>query len=212
MVVLRREQIIDSVKGNDWDLGNKILYDMCSQYPDHTHESEIIAKIWLIGRSYAAAIERRKNTGYGEFGGDDFYIEKVAPEIKNSGIDAWLASLGGIDGVSESTLDKILTVHLNVTELFSKISGLKKRSLASKYLHFHFPNLFFIYDSRAVNAVSHLSNVTGRVGRSNYNADNEYRKFCEKCLLIRKYVKENFDVILTPRNLDNLLLEVETNA
>jgi len=212
MVVLRKEQIVSSVNANDWDLGNKILYDMCSQYPNHTHEPEIIAKIWLIGRSYAAAIERRKNTGNGKFNGDDFYIEKVAPEIKNSAIDEWLAGLGIIDRVSESTLEKILSVHLNVTELFSKISGLEKRSLASKYLHFHFPDLFFIYDSRAVSAVSHLSNVSGRVGRSKYNADNEYRKFCEKCLKIRNYVKENFDIHLTPRNLDNLLLEVEANA
>jgi len=212
MVSLTREQIVSSVKGNDWDLGNKILYDMCSQYPDHTHEPEIIAKIWLIGRSYAAAIERRKNTGDGKFDGDDFYIEKVAPEIKSSSIDAWLGGLHGIDGVSELTLEKILSVHLSMTELFLKVSGLEKRSLASKYLHFHYSNLFFIYDSRAVSAVSHLSNVSGRVGRSKYNADNEYRKFCEKCLKIRNYVKENFDIHLTPRNLDNLLLEVEANA
>jgi hypothetical protein len=43
-----------------WDLGNDILYEMCEKYPGHDEDNEIIAKIWLIGRSYAAAIERRK--------------------------------------------------------------------------------------------------------------------------------------------------------
>jgi len=212
MVAPRKEQVVSSVESSAWDLGNKILYDMRRQYPAHNNSSEIIAKVWLIGRSYAAAIERRKNTGSSQFNGDDFYIEKVAPEIKRSEIDAWLDALDAIDEVSESTLEVILSAHLNVTELFSSISGLEKRSLASKYLHFHCPDLFFIYDSRAVAAVSHLSELTGRVGRSKYKADNEYRKFCEKCLSIRRYVKDNFDVYLTARNLDNLLLEVEANS
>ncbi|MDP6850431.1 MAG: hypothetical protein QF524_05795 [Planctomycetota bacterium] len=212
MDALRKEQVESSIESSEWDLGNKILYDMCSQYPSHNNSAEIIAKVWLIGRSYAAAIERRRNNESGEFNGDDFYIEKVAPEIIHSEIDGWLRSLEAIDGISESTLEVILSVHFNVTELFSKISGLEKRSLASKYLHFHYPELFFIYDSRAVTAVSYLSDLTGRVGQSKYNADNEYRKFCEKCLKIRKYVKDNFKIYLTARQLDNLLLEVEAIA
>jgi len=144
MVAPRKEQVVSSVESSAWDLGNKILYDMCRQYPAHNNSSEIIAKVWLIGRSYAAAIERRKNTGSSQFNGDDFYFEKVAPEIKRSEIDAWLDALDAIDEVSESTLEVILSAHLNVTELFSSISGLEKRSLASKYLHFHCPDLFFI--------------------------------------------------------------------
>lgn len=44
-----------------WDLGNRVLYDLCQSHPEHTRDDEIVAKIWLIGRSYAASIERRKN-------------------------------------------------------------------------------------------------------------------------------------------------------
>ncbi len=214
MVKLKKEQIISSVEGSDWDFGNKILYDMCHQYPRHNKNSEIIAKVWLIGRSYAAAIERRKNTGIYKFNGDDFYLEKVAPEIMKSNIDEWLGSLEHIETISETTLGLILSVHLKVTDLFSKISGLQKRSLASKYLHFHYPNLFFIYDSRVVKAVSHLSNITGRAGRSKFksDSDNEYRKVCEKCIKIRNYVNEEYGIYLTTRNLDNLLLKIEANA
>jgi len=211
MVEISR-QLLDSAIGcSDWDLGNQVLYDLCARYPRHIDKSEIIAKIWLIGRAYAAAIERRKNSGHGIFNGDDFYLEKVAPSVQNSEIDEWLSALVNISEVNENNLSQILRVHFQVTQLFNEISGLEKRSLASKYLHFHYPKLFFIYDSRAVSAVSHLSSITGRAGRSTLKVDNEYRKFCEKCLRIRRHVNDLYKIQLLPRELDNLLLEIEAN-
>lgn len=179
MVEISKKLLDSATRQSEWDVGNKVLYDLCEQYPNHKINSEIIAKVWLIGRAYAAAIERRRQNSNDAFEGDDFYTEKVAPEIRKSKIDEWFSLLHGIDHVNENNINQVLLVHLRITELFRKISGLEKRSLASKYLHFHFPNLFFIYDSRAVTAVSHLSAITGRVGRSDFEADNEYRKFCE---------------------------------
>ncbi|MCI0640696.1 MAG: hypothetical protein L0Y72_16605 [Gemmataceae bacterium] len=44
-----------------WDLGNAALYDLCQEHPGHKKRDEIIAKIWLIGRSYSASIERRRH-------------------------------------------------------------------------------------------------------------------------------------------------------
>jgi len=44
-------------------LGNTVLYDLCKSYPRHDEEDVIASKIWLIGRAYAAAIERGKNIG-----------------------------------------------------------------------------------------------------------------------------------------------------
>jgi len=41
-----------------WDTANGILYGLCRKYPGHTDDAIIVAKLWLIGRSYAAAIER----------------------------------------------------------------------------------------------------------------------------------------------------------
>jgi hypothetical protein len=38
--------------------GNHILYRMCHKQPGHTNVDVIAGKIWLIGRAYAAAIER----------------------------------------------------------------------------------------------------------------------------------------------------------
>ena len=53
----------------------------------------------------------------------------------------------------ENNIGQIISVHNFLTVIFNEISGLDKRSLASKYLHFHLPNLFYIYDSRADNAI-----------------------------------------------------------
>lgn len=53
-----------------WDIGNRILYDMCGAHPEHSQDGEIVAKVWLIGRSYAASIERCRNAKHI---GDDFY-------------------------------------------------------------------------------------------------------------------------------------------
>ena len=44
-----------------WCFGNGILYKMCEEFPKHDDSDVITGKLLLIGRSYAAAIERRKN-------------------------------------------------------------------------------------------------------------------------------------------------------
>ena len=54
-----------------WEFGNSILYQMCKDNPKHDQADVVVGKIWLIGRSYAAAIERRKNAD--DFLGDDFW-------------------------------------------------------------------------------------------------------------------------------------------
>ena len=199
-------------KGNNWDFSNKVLYDLCSKHPHHKNGTVIAAKILLIGRVYAAAIERRKDIDANDYMGDDFYFKKVVPELFNSDMDSWLHSLRRFRNITSNNISDVLRVHLWVTELFSNISGLNKRSLASKYLHFHLPNLFYIYDSRVVSALSSLSSITGRLGPNRYEADNEYRKVFEKCLVVRGYVKDMYGVSLSPRHLDNLLLEIVESA
>ena len=50
-----------NAESSKWAYANSILYEMCSKTPLHNDADVIVGKIWLIGRSYAAAIERRKN-------------------------------------------------------------------------------------------------------------------------------------------------------
>lgn len=136
-----------------WDIGNNALYNLCRKYPDHTDDKAIIAKVWMIGRTYSAAIERRKPGKAPIQAGDDFYIDHVAPGIRNSPMDNWLSRLRSLGSVNQNSLPQILDTHASVTELFRSLTGLKKRSLASKYLHFHLPKVFFIYDTRAVDMI-----------------------------------------------------------
>ncbi|MFZ1492656.1 MAG: hypothetical protein WAU60_04495 [Candidatus Competibacter denitrificans] len=189
-----------------WKVGNEVLYELCRTRPIHTDAADVIAKIWLIGRSYAAAIERRKNKSDEN---DNFYVNVVAPAVISSSIDAWLEQARRHDKPSANSLTTLLQIHHKTTQLFSDISGMEKRSLASKYLHFHVPQLFYIYDKRAVEALRLLGGLVRRASRITIEADKEYRKFAEKCLLLQEHVEEQYGVSLSPRELDNLLLQVQ---
>ncbi len=193
-------------KPTPWDVGNDVLYDLCRTRPGHVKGEDVIAKIWLIGRSYAAAIERRK--GKSETN-DDFYVDVVAPMVVSSQIDSWLADARMHEKPTEESFEVMLRVHHETVNLFREISGLDKRSLASKYLHFHVPGLFYIYDSRAIEGLRRLSKYTGRASRTGLQADGEYRKFCEKCFALQQHIEDRYRVSLTPRELDNLLLYVQ---
>ena len=204
-----RSAIRAACSPSPWDLGNKVLYDLCKKKALHKDAPTVIAKVWLIGRAYAAAIERRRGK---EGQNDNFYIKTVAPRIIRSDIDKWIESAAEHSSPSEKSFNTILLVHAAVTGLFAEISGLEKRSLASKYLHFHLPKLFYIYDTRAVASMRHLSALVGRARGSNNGWDNEYRKFAAKCLRLQEHLKDKYMVSLTPRQIDNLLLYVYAKA
>ena len=185
-----------------WDLSNQILYEMCEEYPNHKNEDEIIAKVLLIGRVYSAAIERRKQVNNSS---SMFYLREVVPAIRRSKIDVWLNSLKELEYPTHENCAQIIAVHKRVTDLFERISGLEKRSLASKYLHFHFPNLFFIYDSRSSSALKNVEH------RSIWNSslveyDREYARFFLRCMTFVEKVNSECDILLTPRKLDKYLL------
>lgn len=189
-----------------WDKGNGVLYDLCKKYPEHKEDSDIIAKIWLIGRSYSAAVERRKNA---KTKSDGFYENEVAPLIRKSDLDKWLADLPGKINDSGSRLGHIVEAHWQLTDLFRRITGLKKRSLASKYLHFHKPDLFFLYDSRASEAVKKVTPKLRSIKTINAKkSDEEYLVFCRRAQWLMDEIKTKFGHQLSMRQLDILLLNL----
>jgi hypothetical protein len=136
-----------AIQQSPWDAGNKVLYDFCASNPRHEEVPVVLAKVWLIGRAYAAAIERRRNKIDQN---DDFYVNEVAPIIIESSIDTWISAAAHFKEPDSSSQHAVLTAHANLTALFKQITNLEKRSLASKYLHFHLPKVVYIFDSRAV--------------------------------------------------------------
>jgi len=201
---ITKQEIEKSLANDAWDLGNQVLYDLCSQHPLHKSDQEIIAKIWLIGRSYAAALERRKNKN-SDLLGDLFYEDKAAPKIKSSEIDSWLNSLK-----DDSIPEKAIEIHSKLTKLFFDISELKKRSLASKYLHFHRPDLFFIYDSRSVAAIRKITPSAEKElpSLSPKKSDKDYASFYWRCLWLKKDLQKRFRRKLSPRQIDKILLYI----
>jgi hypothetical protein len=195
---------------SEWDLGNSVLYALCRKYPAHDCKQAVIAKLWLIGRSYAAAIERREK--FRKMTSDAFYTKKVAPTIIGSSIDVWIAKAARISNLDNRSLPTILDVHSEVTDLFKGVSGLEKRSLASKYLHFHLPSHFFIFDARAVRAIGKFKVEIGPVKVvDTLGHDTEYARFAGKCVRLQEHIRNVGKVSLSPRQLDNLLLKVHAN-
>lgn len=198
-----QEDINRSQDRRIWDRANEVLYDLCRVAPNHDSNDAILAKVLIIGRVYAAAIERRRIIGNR---GDSFYTETVAPKIMESAIDNWMAALPEQLSVDEETITRILETHGKVTALFSEISGLDKRSLASKYLHFHRPDLFFICDSRALVAARAVAPALRH--RTATGHDPVYSSFFRRCLQLKQSVATEFHTDLNPRQLDDLLIVI----
>jgi hypothetical protein len=204
---LTPEFIREATSQTAWDFGNQVLYDMCSANPEHNLDQIIIGKIWLIGRTYAAAIERRR-TAEGA-SGDAFYETVVAPKIRKSEIDNWFEA---IRTGSDDDLILHLEVHMRVMKLFTAISGLEKRSLASKYLHFHFPQRFYIYDARAYKVICELTDPVGKTLPILRDHDNVYARFYLRCLDLRRRIDSQLGQNLSMREFDNVLLAYTRTA
>lgn len=189
-------------RGAMWNLGNDILYQLCARYPGHKSPEVIAAKVWLIGRAYAAAIERRKNK---DEENDNFYESTVVPIIQKSALDEYLEKTRKFRNITNESIPAILETHKYLTDVFTQISGIEKRSLASKYLHFHCPNLFFLYDSRAVTSSRRLLPRLV-VDIPPQNIDKEYGKFFLKLVHLRDLIYKQEDRLLSPREIDNILI------
>lgn len=186
-----------------WQLGNDCLYSLCEKHPYHNKVDEVVAKLWLIGRSYAAALERRKNKRENE---KEFYEFKAAPTVMRSDLDNRLKRLSKHSSVSEINLKEIVQVHGYLTTLFYKLTEQYKGSLASKYLHFHLPGLFFLKDTRAQIGLSRLAK--GMRVSIEFQDDYWYGHFSAKLINVRHYIKNEMGISLTPREIDTMLLMI----
>lgn len=213
MLSATKKDIDYAQSSTPWDLGNQILYDMCSTHPWHTTSEEAVSKIWLIGRSYAAAIERRKTEN--DVPPDNFYEETVGPTVSSSNIDTLLSNLPASPSDPVTNLAATVKTHKKITALFKSITGMENRSLSSKYLHFHRPDLFFIYDSRAEISISKLTpdcRYIDLVDVQKNERDESYYSFCMRTAWLRNKIVNEFNKMLSPRELDKVLLMVHNRV
>jgi len=202
-VILPKEEDLAKSEYNIEELGNEVLYDMCKKYQSHTVREQIYSKLWLIGRSYSAALERNKS----EEKSEDIYRKTIDELIKiESSLDDKIQGLQPI--VDYDTMCAALDVHKDIVDIFRKTTKMEKRSLASKYLHFHRRDVFYIYDGYANTSL--MNCVKGPVLSAN-QYDSEYYKFCIKALALKTKIKEKYKKDLCPREIDNLLIYLHKN-
>ena len=186
-----------------WDLGNEVLYALCADYPDHQDPEVVLAKLWLIGRAGSAPLEQGRKTR-GKRKTEDFYTGRAVPMVMAEPVDSWLAELEGTH-LDWEHLPVILEVHGRLLTLFREVSGRAQRALTSKYLHFHRPDLFFLYDSRTAAAVRSEVSRPPTVPTSP-GIDREYALFARRCLRLIEKHGSDAPVELTPRTLDRAIL------
>ena len=186
---------------NDYSgYGNEVLYRMCSERPLHDDIDTITSKFRIIGRAYSAAIERGA--------GNEFKIETAAALIKNSEIDAHISKLKNIDRPTHENLGILLTAHKYLTDVLKSSTGIEKRSLVSKYLHFHAPRAVFIYDSIANNKVRKILASSNQRFKPQREHDHEYEAFVLRCIYFRDVIYENeIGAMASPRKIDMRLLD-----
>ena len=186
---------------NRWDFANQALYDLCSRHPQHNNADEIVAKVWMIGRCYAADVKR---TPVAKNVSGCFYYDNIAPAIKKQGqaLDSLIDKIN--QGVQQGTNveNLVLNAHGMLVNIFKSVTKRENRSLASKYLHFHCPQAVFIFDSDASGKIKTLVKANTKSGKNKVYVD-----FYKKATELKKYYENEYKVNLTPREMDKLLRE-----
>ena len=193
-----------------WDKGDDILYKLCRKYPNHIKRDEIVAKIWLIGRAYSVAIERTKKEG-------KFDYFKAAKRIKRFKFDEKIEDITKKSILNKDNIKVICEAHNHLTRKFRQLTDLDKRSLASKYLHFH-RSIVPLYDSRAQKGLTELfrrceflkTPDTKAVVESleHLRGDKKYVSFVKKIFQFQRFLRRNKCEPYTMRKIDRYLIDI----
>lgn len=96
-------------------------------------------------------------------------------------------------------------MHKYLMDIFKNLTTKEKRSLASKYLHFHLPELFFIYDSQVASVITLFAGKKVRDLDIPKDVDKTYAEFCYKALSVYNELNGNYSDP-KPRVVDNVLI------
>ncbi len=194
---------MDAIFPGDWygDLGNEVLYRMCRENPLHLDRDVIHSKLWLIGRSYSVAIERKARY-------PKQAMRLAIDELLKSDIDKRIASVKEIRRAEFENVAEVLELHGLLTGIFCEATGIQKRSLASKYLHFHAPDAVFIYDSIVSGNLHRISKESkfDRVDEIRIGVDAAYAQYVFRALKYRDEILEpKLKRQASPREVDKSL-------
>jgi len=209
--LVHEDAVAVAIQPSPADLGNQVLYKLCTQHFYHREPASILAKTKLIGKAYSVALDRvkvKRHTSH------DFYTTKVVPAFMRSRLDTLTLALRSKRRIRDSHVSAILKLHLYLMKLITPLTQQNKRSFSSKYLHFHLPYLFFLYDTRALYGLAQFGIRLPKDFRmpGPRSADPAYAKFFHKCVILQQVIQSTYDITLNPRQLDNLLLDIANRA
>jgi hypothetical protein len=116
-------------------------------------------------------------------------------------VDRWFCTLATAEELEGWLL---LETHKRVMDVFADLPEAEARSLASKYLHFHFPELFYIHDSLVDRAARRLvEGDCGFLAMSEF--DPVYGRFHACCRKLADRLAPELGRRLSPRELDRVL-------
>jgi hypothetical protein len=153
-----------------WRQIDKFLEDMCKKFPDHSNLNEVILKVTAIDRLYRAMLYRRRRN-----------YRKIALGLMDSNIDDVLKHING--SLNLKNLPKVLEAA-GIVAGFGNPKRPRYWVFASKYLHFHKPRLFPLFDSNAKKKCNSIANRLGLRNQSKVNK-NPYEAFCRQLLALQ---------------------------
>lgn len=189
-----------------WDHGNNILYSLVKKNFRHSKREEVLTKVLFIGRIYAAALERRKETN--GWANTEFYTSQIWPRFQKMDLDRKIDEIKKSKLSANETVTRALLLHGYLMQHLHKLTKLQKRSFASKYLHFHLPHIFFLYDSRALAGIRRFEPPAHSFVNEilSEGMDEEYAKYFCRCTNFLRRIKDECGISFTPRGIDNLLM------
>jgi hypothetical protein len=198
-LTLSREFITDALSQSILDPKVRALYDLCFMYRHHRRDEIVADKLRLITRLYTDSLS---------WPGKAFCAESTAHNLTQSPVDHWFGAISTAEHLDSGLL---LELHKRLMGVFSDISEDEARSLASKYLHFHFPELFFVYDTRIATAISLLmEGDCGFLALAEF--DPAYGRFHACCRKLTERITPLVGRRLSPRELDRVLRAWLDNA
>lgn len=194
-LTLSREFITDALSRSSLDPKVRALYELCFMYRHHLRDEVVTDKLRLIARLHDAAMAR---------GGQALNAEDAARLLSHSQVDRWF---GGLASAERLDTGLLLELHKRLMDVFGESGELGEdaaRGLASRYLHFHFPELFPIYDSRIAAAIGLLERGDcGYLSLAEFDA--VYGRFLACSRKLTERIVPMLGRRLNPRELDHVL-------
>jgi hypothetical protein len=188
---LTREFVADTLAQSILDPRTRALYELCFLHRHHFQDDIVADKLRMIVRLCA---EHGMDVGR-------FSPEFAAHRLGQSGIDCWFAGLATAEQLDSAL---VFEMHKRVMDVFDDLPADQARSLAARYLHFHFPELFYLYDSRVDAAAMDLGQgECGYLARAEH--DPLYGRFFACCRKLTERLAPLAGRRLNPRELDRVL-------